>query len=98
MTNIVAKAATIALYAVAALPIIAVAVAHAEPVSVKVSDLNMSQPAQVQQFNQRVDTAARRICSNYADPRDIERNAACNSAVHAEAQDKLSQARSVASR
>jgi UrcA family protein len=98
MTSVINKTAMIALYAVAALPFVAISFAHAEPVTVKVSDLNMSQPAQVQQYDQRVDRAARQICATYSDPRDLDRTAACKTAVRAEAADKLNQAQSMASR
>jgi len=91
MTSLVEKTATIALYALAALPFIAISVAHAEPVTVRVSDLNMSQPAQVQQYEQRVNQAARQLCSS-VDARDLDQTAACTSAVKAEAADKLAQA------
>ncbi len=92
-TALVARTANAAMYALAALPFIALAfAAHAEPATVKISDLNMSQPAQVEQFNQRVDHAVHQVCSSYASPRDLTMSAACASAVRAEAADKLSQA------
>jgi UrcA family protein len=95
MSNFVAKTANVALFAVAALPFIALATARAEPVTVKVSDLNMARPAQVQEFNARVDHAANQICSSYTDNgRNLTANAACSSAVRAEAQDQLAQRQS----
>jgi UrcA family protein len=91
MTSFVEKTATIALYALAALPFIAMSVAHAQPATVKISDLNMSQPAQVQEYDHRVNEAARQLCSS-VDRRDLDQQAACTSAVRAEAKDKLTQA------
>lgn len=92
-TTLINRTANIAMYALAALPFIALAfAAHAAPATVKVSDLNMSQPAQVEQYNQRVDHAAHQVCSSYAQARDLNMSAACTSAVRAEAADKLSQA------
>jgi len=97
MTSLVEKTATIALYALAALPFIAISVAHAEPVTVRVSDLSMSQPAQVQEFDHRVSQAARHLCSSI-DQRDLDQEAACAKAVRAEAADKLVQAQAAAAR
>jgi UrcA family protein len=92
MTSLINKTATVALYALAALPLIAVSMARAEPATIKVSDLsNMSQPAQVQQFNARVDRAAEQVCANYAERREMNLTAACTSAVRAEAADKLAE-------
>jgi UrcA family protein len=103
MTSFVEKTATVAMYALAALPFIALGFsAHAETATVKISDLNMSQPAQVQTFDRRVDQAAHQICASYAAPSNLGPSAACTAAVRAEAQDKLTQVReqssSVASR
>jgi UrcA family protein len=97
MSNIITKTATVALYALAALPFVAMSFAHAETATVKVSDLNMSQPAQVQQYDQRVDRAAHQLCDGYAQ-RDLGRGAACTQAVRSEAADKMNQAHSVANR
>ena len=91
MSGFVANTANVAMYALAALPFIALGVARAEPATVKISDLNMSRPAQVQMFNDRVEHAANHICANYADPRNISAVAVCTSAVRAEAADKLAQ-------
>jgi UrcA family protein len=88
-TSVVAKTAMIALYALAAMPFIAISMAHAEPATVKVSDLDFSRPAQVATFEQRVERAADQICAGYADPRELTRTAACHAAVQSEARDKL---------
>src|SRR5689334_12062413 len=94
MSNFIAKTANATLFAVAALPFIALATARAEPVTVKVSDLNMARPAHVQEFNARVDHAANQICGSYSDNgRNLSASAACSSAVRSEAQDQLAQRR-----
>jgi UrcA family protein len=87
-TSMIEKTATFALYALAALPFIALSVAHAEPATVKISDLNLSQPAQVQEYNARVEHAAAQVCASI-DARDLDRQQACKEAVRAEAQDQL---------
>jgi UrcA family protein len=92
MSSFITKTANIALYAVAALPFIALGVARAEPATVKISDLNMSQPAHVAQFNGRLDRATDKVCADYAAPRNLTPAAACASAVRSEAMDKLNQA------
>jgi UrcA family protein len=91
-TALVAKTANLAMYALAALPIIALSTARAEPATVKISDLNLSRPAHVAQFNQRLDRATDQICAGYAERRNLTPAAACASAVRSEAMDKLSQA------
>ncbi len=92
--SLITKTANVALFAVAALPFIALAAARAEPVTVHVSDLNMSKPAHVQEFNRRLDRATDQICG---DTRQIGQHEACVTAVRSEANDKMSQ-RKVASR
>ena len=92
MTNIVSNITNTALLGVALLPWIALSAAHAEPATVKISDLNMSRPANVATFNARVDRAADKFCASYADPRNLTASAACKSGVRAEAEGKLSQA------
>jgi UrcA family protein len=91
MTSLIAKTAEVALYALAALPLIVVGVSHAQTATVKISDLNMSQPAQVQTYENRVAKAAEKVCGAYTPARDLTQTAACTSAVRAEANDKLSQ-------
>ena len=89
MTSLLAKTANASLLALAALPIIAVSLAHAEPIPVKVSDLNMARPADQRTFEARVERAADRVCSGSVDSRDLGRLAACREAVRAEAHDQL---------
>ncbi len=93
MESLVGKIATAATLGVAILPWIALSVGHAQPVTVRVSDLNLSRPAQVQVFNGRVARAAERVCAGYADPRSLTLSGACKDGVRAEVQDKLAERR-----
>ena len=92
MTNLVSTISNTAMLGVALLPWIALSAAHAEPATIKISDLNMSRPAQVAIFNARVERAAGKVCASYADPRKLDVSEACRRAVRAEAESKLSQA------
>ena len=102
MRNIVNNIATAATLGVALLPWIALSVAHAETATIRISDLNMSQPAQVAVFDRRVDAAARKLCDGITPMADLASTTVCKRAVREEAMDKLSQAQrqtlSVASR
>ena len=89
MNALLAKTANLSLLALAALPVIALSFAHAEPVSIKVSDLNLSRPADVRVLDARIDHVANQICAN-PEARELARLAACRKAVRAEAMDKLS--------
>jgi UrcA family protein len=91
MTNIANRIAGLATLALAALPVAALTTAaHAEPnVPVYVADLNMHSEAGVAVYHQRVNTAARQICS---DQKALGLNGACKASVRAEAHDKLAQA------
>jgi UrcA family protein len=82
MMKLVIKAA--AGFAIAAL---ACSTASAQAVQVKVSDLNLSDPSQVQTLNNRLDAAAYKLCAS--SNTDLSRRAACVAGVRAEAQDKL---------
>ena len=63
--------------------------AHAESVTIKISDLRLSDPAQMRILHKRVDKAARQFCA--ARPTaDLPRLAACETGVKVEAMDKLS--------
>lgn len=88
MTDLLAKTANISLLALAALPMIAVTLAHAEPATIKVSDLNLARTADRNVFEARIDRAADQLCSS-VDLRDLSRQAACREAVRAEAVSKL---------
>jgi UrcA family protein len=89
MSNLVAKIANIATLGVAVLPWIALSTAHAQPATVRISDLNLNQPAQVQVFDRRVEHAAEQVCADYASPQNLTPTALCHQAVKAEAQQKL---------
>jgi UrcA family protein len=99
MNTLLSKAATLSLLAMAALPTVSLAFAHAEPAAIRVSDLNMSRPADVRTLDVRVDHAANKVCSTGADARDLARFDNCLKAVRAEAHDKIPavQAQAVAS-
>jgi UrcA family protein len=92
MSNFVAKLAAVATMGVAVLPWIALSVAHAEPATVRISDLNLSQPEQVAVLDARIDRAADQLCAGYATPRELALSAACRKAVRAEAKDKVAAA------
>ena len=88
MFAFITKSAATASLALAALPFIALGAAHAQPATVRISDLNMSRPAQVQVFNARVERAADKFCAGYADARELNRVAACKAGVRAELNEK----------
>jgi UrcA family protein len=83
MNALLAKTANLSLLALAALPIVAVTLAHAEPASVKVSDLNLARPADQRTFEARVAKAADQYCS-IIDGRELARVEACKQAVRAD--------------
>jgi UrcA family protein len=87
MFNLIEKATGFGLLALAALPIVSLGAAHAE--TVKVSDLDLRQPAQAAVFEQRLDRAATRICSGRVLISDLTAMSVCKRAVRAEAMDKL---------
>ena len=89
MNRFVSRTANVATWALAAMPIVALAfAAHAQEVRVQYGDL--SQPAQAAAFSQRLDAAASTICASYVRPIDgISRLAACKDAVRAEGLAKL---------
>ncbi len=66
---------------------IAFTTAHAgEGVSIKVSDLNLSDPAAMQKFEARVQTAQRAMCGEV---RGLNRIENCETGVRTEAMEKL---------
>ena len=91
MIALINKTTAVAGLALAALPFVALGFAHAAPapVAIKVGDLNLSRPADVRIFEQRVDRVADRMCSSY---RLLSPRAACEQAVRSEAMDKLTEA------
>ena len=93
MNALLAKTANVSMLALAAMPLIAIGFARAEPATVKLSDLNMARPADVRTFDARVDHAAGKVCSDVIDARQLARFEACRQAIRAEAKAKLGQAR-----
>lgn len=92
ITNTVAGAATLVL---AALPIAALSTAaHAAPMTIKVSDLNLGSPAGQDMLAHRVDHAARAFCSGEAG--GLDARAACHTGIRAEAAEKVAALRQVA--
>ena len=63
--------------------------AHAQSVTIKISDLRLSDPAQMRTLHHRVDKAARKFCFSRATT-DLPMLAACETGVKIEAMDKLS--------
>ncbi len=92
MFDFIAKSAAVASLAIAALPFIALGSAHAQTATVRISDLNLSRPAQVQVFNGRVERAASTFCASHADPRNLNSVAACKAGVRAELKEKAASA------
>jgi UrcA family protein len=93
---LLSKTANLSLLALAALPMISLGFAHAEPASIKISDLDTSRPADMRTFEGRVDHASNVVCVRAPDSRDLGRIAACRQAVRAEAMDKLSKSQAQA--
>ena len=95
MTKIATKSfgslSGIATLALAVLPALAiVGGAHAESLSVKVSDLNLNTPAGQKVFEQRVNIAARKFCAeSVTTGTRLGSPASCRSAVRAEIIAKL---------
>jgi UrcA family protein len=92
MNRFVANTANVATWALAVMPMIALAgAAHAQEVRVRVGDL--SQPAGAASFARHVETAASAICATYVRPIEAAgRMAACKQAVRDEASAQLSAA------
>ena len=92
MSKLISKIAGAALFGIAALPAFALTLAHAEPATIRVSDLDLSKASNVATFNIRVDQAAQKVCMGVVDQRNLNQLAACRASVRAEAMDKLSDA------
>lgn len=88
MTDLLTKTANLSLLALAALPLIALSVAHADPVTVRTSDLDLSQPAQVAILNARIERAAKQYCDD-AGSQNLSRRNACIADFKAEAMDQV---------
>lgn len=94
-TNTLAGAATLVL---AALPVAALSTAaHAAPLTIKVSDLNLGSPAGREVLDQRVDHAARNFCRGELGTVGNRFNtvAACRAGIRAEAAEKIAAMRTV---
>jgi len=89
MFNLIDKASGIGLLALAALPMVSLSAAHAQTATVKISDLDLRQPAQVAVFEQRLDRAADKVCIGRVTFKDLQATSACKRAVRAEAMEKL---------
>lgn len=79
--------ATLALAAVPALAL--TTAAHAEPVVVKVSDIDMTSADGARALDQRVTVAAREFCTIPANQGGLTARANCMRSVRAEVQDNL---------
>ncbi len=82
---------TKSLFAGIAFAAVAFTAASAAEVQIKVSDLKLSDPAQLQMLNARIDTAANQMCFTNDGGRDLAQLSACKAGVKAEALDKLAQ-------
>ena len=87
MFNSAFKAAALSLLTLA-LP----AMAHSQTASLKLGDLDLSQPAQVEMFNSRVAQVAGKFCLGYTDVQNLAGQSACRKGVRAEVMEKLSAA------
>jgi UrcA family protein len=90
MNALLAKTANLSLLALAAAPLLAVSLAHAEPAKVRISDLNLDRPADQRTFEARVSKAADQICGSI-NPAAFAQVQACREAVRSEAVDQLPQ-------
>jgi UrcA family protein len=85
MNDLLSKVANASLLALAALPLLALSVAHAQTARVDISDINdLSNPAQVAILNERIDRAADQFCRDRGGL-DLARLDACKAAVRDEA-------------
>ena len=90
MSKSVASFSGIATLALAVLPALAiVSGAHAQPVSVKVGDLNLATAAGQKALGQRVDIAARQYCYDSRGTGSRLSSPSCRNAVRAEVAAKL---------
>lgn len=89
MTDFLSRLANVSLLALAAMPLVALSLAHAEPLHIQVSDLDLSQPGQRAILDSRIARAADQYCLNSEDRRDLALLNACRSAVRKEALEQL---------
>ena len=99
MTNFTTKFAGLASLVLAALPLAAVATAaKAEPVTVAIADIDVATPSGRAEFDARVEKAARDYCKNrQVSWTRISDARACKLGVAVEMNEKLAEARPVAS-
>jgi UrcA family protein len=84
------RLAGLATLMLAALPALAVATAaHAAPVTVKISDLDLHTPAGVAEMNRRIDAAAKAFCAQRADTGSHLISRSCRQAVREELLEQL---------
>lgn len=88
ITNTIAGIATLAL---AAIPMFALGTAAhaAQPVTVQVSDINLSTPEGASELDRRISAAATRFCRNEAPATGTRLSASCKAAVRAEVTEKM---------
>ena len=86
MTNFATQISTVAMLALAALPIAAIPAQALAETTVKVSDINLLTPQGVSTFEQRADRAARNYCG---DVYSLNARASCRTAVKAELAEKV---------
>ena len=86
-TDLTSKISGFAMLALAALPIVALAVPSNAQTVVKVADINLLSPQGVSEFNQRADAAGRKFC---LPERTVAGRTSCRAAVKAELTEKLS--------
>ncbi|MET0273674.1 MAG: UrcA family protein [Phenylobacterium sp.] len=91
MTNAASRIAGLATLALAALPIAAISTtAHAAPVAVKVSDIDLNSTAGLAAFHQRAEAAAHSFCRTALQPKSPLRGpASCRAAIRTELAEKL---------
>ena len=89
MNNILAKIANVSLLALAALPLIALGVAHAQPVRINISDIDLSNPAQVAALDARIDQAADKFCRRPDENRPLPQFLACKAGARQEAMEQV---------
>lgn len=92
MGNLINLVSTVGAFALAATPLLAVGgAAHAQdaqPVRIKVADLDLARPADAAVFSRRVTVAAGSMCQTFG-PVELSRRAGCERAVREEAYAQL---------
>lgn len=84
--SLTARISSVAMLALAALPLAALATNAHAATAVKVGDLNLLSPAGQAAFNQRAEIAARRFCAN---ERNLTAMKTCRAGVRAELSQKV---------